>query len=387
MTLGQNRLRLGQTRGLVSNREHERLERINRLIGVIQEETETECRMNREERRRNNVSRERRYPSESNSVRGRRAEYARFLSNEDRHRMGCRLNSVNTHCDYNWYSSIIMTPLSNRESNSNRYIKLFNYVPKEFNFHRTELDDNQEYNNLYMGIELEIDRGGESEDNAKFIQEFLGDNNCYIMHDGSLKDGLEIVTHPCTLNYHKSLPYEELFEQLVGKGYKSHNTQTCGLHVHVNRDFFGDNPTIQDLCITKILYLLEKHWDKVKLLARRDSNGYAQRFFMNEQDSMFDLLAKAKRSDSYFGSSKYKTVNLLHKNTIEFRLFKGTLKYETLIATLEFVRNLVYLCKNKPLEQIQITSFEEILFVLDSEYLLTYLNERGVSLSEKRLVV
>ena len=64
-------------------------------------------------------------------------------------------------------------------------------------------------------------------------------------------------------------------------------------------------------------------------------------------------------------------------------VFKGTLKYETFIATLEFVRNLVYLCKNKPLEQIQMTTFEEIIYSLDNQYLINYIKERGINLVDK----
>lgn len=265
-----------------------------------------------------------------------------------------------------------------------KYIKHYNYVPEKFNFHHTELDYNETCVNLYMGVELEIDNGGESDDNAKFIQEYLGEDNCYIMHDGSLAKGLEITTHPCSLNYHKSLPYEGLFKELSNKDYKSHETKTCGLHVHVNRNFFGEDATLQDLCITKVLYLLEKHWDNIKVIARRDSSRFAERFFMKDNESLFTLLAKAKGEYGHmYSNAKYQIVNLLHKDTVEFRLFKGTLKYETFIATLEFVRNLVYLCKNKPLEQIQMTSFEEIITGLDTEYLVTYLEERGLTLSDK----
>jgi hypothetical protein len=79
-------------------------------------------------------------------------------------------------------------------------------------------------------------------------------------------------------------------------------------------------------------------------------------------------------------TAKYQVVNLLHKDTVEFRLFKGTLKYETFIATLEFIRDLVYLCKNKPLEQIQMVTFEEIIYYLDSEYLIEYIKERGIKI-------
>lgn len=255
--------------------------------------------------------------------------------------------------------------------NTNRkykHIKPYNYIPDKFYFnHSTNNVDS-----LYLGIELEIDKGGKNDDVAKFIIDFLGKYSCYIKHDGSLEDGMEIVTHPSTLEFHKNLSYKDLFEDLSKKGYKSHDTTTCGYHIHVNRNFFGDNPTTQDLNITKILYLLEKHWDKVKTIARRDSNVYSKRFHMKESDSMFDLLVKAKGEYS----SKYNMINLQHQDTIEFRMFRGTLKYETFISTMEFVHNLAYLCKEIQLEDIQNITFKDILDIKPTEYLDRYIQDR-----------
>ncbi|HBG4827162.1 TPA: amidoligase family protein [Clostridioides difficile] len=256
---------------------------------------------------------------------------------------------------------------SKKENLTRKYLNPYYYIPDEFNFNNITNDES-----LYLGIELEVDNGGKSEKNAKFIQEFLGEKNCYIVGDGSLLDGLEIVTHPCTLQYHKKLEYKDLFEELKEKGYKSHDTSTCGYHIHINRDFFSSDLTIQDLCITKILYLIEKYWKYVTVIARRRSNQYSKRFGIKDNESMFELLIKAK--GSYV--SKYNVVNLQHSKTIEFRMFRGTLKYETFIATMEFVHNLAYICKDTSLEDIQNIEFQDILNVYQTEYLLLYFNNR-----------
>lgn len=378
--------RLGQVDNMVHNTQEERQERLNRLLGrqTVNETTEPR---NRQERREQGIE----------SLRNRNNELGE-LTTSSAQSFSDAYNQLVRSCSLQFTPPLISSARGRRSDMSfmhdrssytmsldwgsgssiyrpeePKYIKRYDYTPENFNFHNTDLDND----NLFMGVELEIDGAGESDENAKFIQEFLGADNCYIMHDGSLSKGLEITTHPCSINYHKSLPYKELFKDLVTKGYKSHDTQTCGLHVHVNRNFFGEDPTIQDLCTTKVLYLLEKYWDSVKAIARRDSSRYAERFFMKEDESMFNLLAKAKNGSSW-GSAKYQIVNLIHKNTIEFRMCKGTLKYETFIATLEFIRNLVYLCKNKPLEQIQMVTFEEIIYSLDSEYLVDYIKERGI---------
>ncbi|HBF7642499.1 TPA: amidoligase family protein [Clostridioides difficile] len=278
-------------------------------------------------------------------------------------------NSMNEIFQYipNQYPVQTNSVQSSKKKLTRKYLNPYYYIPDEFNFNNITNDEN-----LYLGIELEVDRGGKNEENAKFIQEFLGEKNCYIVGDGSLLDGLEIVTHPCTLQYHKKLSYKDLFEELKEKGYKSHDTSTCGYHIHINRDFFSSDLTIQDLCITKILYLIEKYWKYVTVIARRRSNQYSKRFGIKDNESMFELLIKAK--GSYV--SKYNVVNLQHSKTIEFRMFRGTLKYETFIATMEFVHNLAYICKDTSLEDIQNIEFQDILNVYQTEYLLLYFNNR-----------
>ena len=90
----------------------------------------------------------------------------------------------------------------------------------------------------YFGVELEIDGAGKDDD---YAEEFLEIANIqkphiYIKSDGSLDDGMELVSHPMTLEYHKTIMnWEDIFKRAVRLGYRSHQTSTCGLHVYVNR--------------------------------------------------------------------------------------------------------------------------------------------------------
>jgi hypothetical protein len=244
--------------------------------------------------------------------------------------------------------------------NSYKYIKSYNYIPQKFNFHK---QDNESINQ-YFGIELEIDGAGETDDNAKKVIDFIGEDNVYIKHDGSLSQGFEIVTQPCSYNYHlNQIDYKGLFDMLVKMGYKSHDTQTCGLHIHVNKNFFGDNKTYQDLNISKLLFLFEKYWDKLVLFSRRESstiNRWARRYEMNNDESMFDVLSKAKSADREY-NGKYHSINLKHKDTVELRIFKGTLKYETFIATLQLVKRLCDISKEMSIEDVQLITWEDLV--------------------------
>lgn len=95
---------------------------------------------------------------------------------------------------------------------------------------------------LYMGVELEADDGGKSTANARKLLAVFN-RDCaygYIKSDGSLDDGLELVTHPCTLSEHQNkVPWEKVLQKFRALGYMSHQSRTCGLHVHVNRTAFG----------------------------------------------------------------------------------------------------------------------------------------------------
>ena len=56
----------------------------------------------------------------------------------------------------------------------------------------------------HFGVELEIDDGGTVNSNAQNLLDIANANaeNLYIKTDGSLDEGLELVTHPMTLEYH-----------------------------------------------------------------------------------------------------------------------------------------------------------------------------------------
>lgn len=193
----------------------------------------------------------------------------------------------------------------------------------------------------FFGVELEVDDGGKDDDIASEVLDIANDNdeqNIYIKSDGSLEDGFEIVTHPMTLKYHQEcMRWENVIKKLVNYGYQSYNTDTCGLHVHVNRTSLGDNYDEQEAAIARILYFVERHWDKLLKFSRRTMSQ------INRWAARYDLKENPKAMyDDIKGSNigRYRCVNLNNSDTIEFRLFRGTLKYSTLIATLQFVDEL-----------------------------------------------
>lgn len=231
----------------------------------------------------------------------------------------------------------------------------------------------------FFGVELEIDDGGKDDDNAETLLDIAnsGDEKIYIKCDGSLDNGMEIVTHPMTLDYHKTkMSWKDIMEEAISLGYKSHKSGTCGLHVHVNRETFGETREAQDDAISRVLYFVEHHWNELLKFSRRTEkqmSQWAARY--GYKNNPKDILDHAKKD----GNSRYTCVNITNWNTVEFRMFRGTLKYNTLIATLELVNRICNLAVHFDDEKLAKISWSDFVMSLnegDCSELITYLKER-----------
>ena len=176
----------------------------------------------------------------------------------------------------------------------------------------------------FFGVELEIDGGGERDGAADRLMDLAGPEHLYCKHDGSLEDGFELVTHPMTLQYHMDeMPWASVLSEAVRMGYTSHSACTCGLHVHVNRSAFGLTEQRQEDAIARVLFFVENHWNELLRFSRRNQRQieqWASRY--GRKDDPKAVLKQAK--DSCRG--RYTCVNLTNFSTIEFRMFRGTLK-------------------------------------------------------------
>ena len=234
----------------------------------------------------------------------------------------------------------------------------------------------------FFGVELEVDCAGKDDDNAARIKGHANGRcqNIYIKSDGSLDDGFEIVTHPMSLNYHlHDMPWENILHEAVKLGYRSHMTSTCGLHIHVNRDAFGEDRDEQEKVIERILYFVELHWSEIFTFSRRtqhNMNRWAARYGMEKTGK--EILDKAKKG----GNGRYAAVNLCPYNTIEFRLFRGTLKMNTLFATLQFVNRLLDIAMTMDETEIAAQSWSDFVQTITEPKLIQYLQERRIYVNE-----
>lgn len=235
----------------------------------------------------------------------------------------------------------------------------------------------------FFGVELELDQGGEEADNARDLLDIANANHplMYIKHDGSLDDGLELVTHPLSLDWQlHTMPWEALCRKALSLGYRSHRANTCGLHIHVSRAAFGNTQQEQDQAIARVLYFFEKHWEELLKFSRRTQRQlerWAARYGYKEHP--MDILDFAKKG--YHGG-RYTCVNLQNPDTVEFRMFRGTLKTNTILATLQLVDQICScaVCLN----DVELKSLAWTSFVSGCRQpeLIQYLKERRLYVNE-----
>lgn len=258
-----------------------------------------------------------------------------------------------------------------------RHIHDYGYKPEPHFFGKYSKNGNPRY----FGVELEIDGAGRDDDHAEEILETANaeENHIYIKSDGSLDEGMELVSHPHTLEAHKQYCWSDIMQKAVSLGYRSHQTSTCGLHVHVNRDSLGNSREEQDEVISRILYFVEHHWNELLKFSRRSEysmNRWAARYGYEHTPKA--IMDKAKKGNN----GRYAAVNLCNYQTIEFRLFRGTLKYNTFIAAIELVNRICDTAMYNTDESLARISWPDFVSGITETELIRYLKERRLYINE-----
>lgn len=183
-----------------------------------------------------------------------------------------------------------------------------------------------------IGIELEVENRAHALSNSDMARR-LRDMYPHIVfeHDGSLDNGFEIISQPHDLNAFSAVPWEELFSDLIENGFRSHDTDTCGLHVHFALEWFGDTRTEQELTIDRICRFYIRNWHALSKLSRRKRFRYCSIGESYITPSVYETLSEKKYD-------RYVAVNICpmdYQGTIEFRLARGTLKASTFRAWID----------------------------------------------------
>ena len=233
--------------------------------------------------------------------------------------------------------------------------------------------DRYDSDNLYFGVELEVDDGDNRRDCAEELT--AKSEDIYCKTDGSLHEGIEIVTHPCTLDYHREgLPWGELTRIAADYNFESESTSTCGLHVHVGVQQLGNSEEERKAVKSKLVMLFDRHWDNLVVFSRREESEldeWSERPDFDYGENEEETLENAFNTKS---RGRYQAVNLTNSHTVEFRLFKGTLNSRKILASIELVSAFCHYAMNHPVDDVMKSKWSDILGNSDYPELTWYLD-------------
>ena len=253
-------------------------------------------------------------------------------------------------------------------------------------------DHDHTKNPIYLGMELEMECNGSrtryerAETLLDAIGTYKGHQYCLLENDGSLNDGFEMVTGHTSLAVHRD---QLSFFKNQFAGMKSHDTRTCGLHIHICKKGMNMNHAAK-----LILFINDSSNQRlVKAIARRDGSSFAQ---VKNKKASYSWLKSAKQNSGirnqlmYLNDDRYEALNFKNPNTVEFRLFKGTLRYETIISCLEFTYASWYFAKESGINDLTTDNF--IKFICkpenraDTKFLREYLKQKNFTIPSLGIV-
>lgn len=251
----------------------------------------------------------------------------------------------------------------------------------------------------YFGIELEIDVPPSKQDEqhrASVVDAVLTAlntdenrqnwNHWTAMNDGSTSGyGFELISQPMTIKY---IEQAKIIERLCDalqiakdEGYRSHDTSTCGLHFHVSKNALSEE------CIVNAMMLVDKFWDVVFKMSRRNENNirwgkkmncfyYLESDFNMQHNQMIDNV-----KNPHFAEDRYEAINLTNDHTIELRVCKGTMKKNTIMASLHFFDFLLELGETETRYRIFTMTKEEFIDKAKEYHpsIKTYFEERDIT--------
>lgn len=213
------------------------------------------------------------------------------------------------------------------EDNGDRRIHNYSYKPCP------QFQGNDSH--VYTGLELEVEASEQKENLSDGVDLMLSKWNhaFYLKYDGSIDYGFEIVSHPHTLKAWHDVDWSFL-ASLQKMGYRSWNTTTCGIHVHLGLDAFKNEA--HEIRFAKLIYDNQR---QVERIAGRSNSGYAS--FEKGKGS-----AVKKIKNKSMDSNHFAALNVSNGITFEIRVFKGSLRKERVLSAIEFVNALCEYSRN-----------------------------------------
>jgi hypothetical protein len=215
----------------------------------------------------------------------------------------------------------------------------------------------------------------------------------YLKHDGSLSCGYEIVTHPMSHDYYKN-EASDLWDTLEHlRTYykvKSWDTSTCGLHIHVSRTGFNGGGHMH-----RFLNLIYSNQDFYQRLAGREESRWAtfddimnseilrdewgNRIMDEDGFTQFQTKRSIASKLQGYNTERYSAVNTRNRETLEIRIFKGTVNTNTVKSHLDLAHASVEYTRNMTVRDVRngaLSAMDFVHYILQNSTLYPELHER-----------
>lgn len=227
---------------------------------------------------------------------------------------------------------------------------------------------------IMKGFELEIE-DADVRDDARIVKDYM-DDFVVMEEDGSLSRGFEIISHPFTTEYFNTFmgrAFKSMLEELDRDGCTSGESNS-GLHIHVSRECLTYNTALsEDEVIDNIIMIMESFRNELMKFSRRtEENMENWAAFISTQKSDFELSYKWIKANKC--GDRYYALNLTNSNTIEFRIFNGTLNFRDFMASLELVDNIVEIARKGNIDGLTWTD----IVTYGGVYIVDYVNDYNI---------
>lgn len=195
-----------------------------------------------------------------------------------------------------------------------------------------------------LGVELEVD----CDHSQKYQNEKVASNLCShcgleynevrFAEDGSLNNGFENIIEAHTVKdfWAKQDKWKKMLKYLSDNGYKSHDTNTCGLHVHVSRTIFGKTEEEQTTAIAKVYTFFDENWGEIVKVSRRKNFRWSDKNDIRKDDSKSNYENWKNEAKKKNGGHTV-ALNNSNRNTFEYRLGRGTLNSWSFFSWIDFI--------------------------------------------------
>ncbi len=276
------------------------------------------------------------------------------------------------------------------DSYGNRVIHDYSYRPDAI-FHSTDKNER-----LFFGLEIEVEGWDSKSDSAMHAYQLESMDLAYLKNDGSLNNGFEIVTHPMSHDFFKNeaSDFWSVLEDLRSKNgvrVKSWDTKTCGLHIHISRTGFNggahmhrflnlvySNPDFYSTLAGRTSDQWAKFTDIYRREYKRDANG--ERIF--NLDNGYEIETKRTfkhKLDNERNSDRYSAVNTLNRETLEMRIFRGSVNGETIKAQIDLAHASVEYTRNLTVQDVRngnLSASRFMFYIIDNCELYPELHSR-----------